>query len=94
MSPSPGCAKRSSAAATDSGIAPRCTGMCAACATICPAGSKTAHEKSRRSLMLGEKAVRPSARAHLLGHRGQQALHDFEQDRIVVRSWTGLHACA
>ena len=36
------------------GMAPRCTGMCAAWATIRPAPSKRAQEKSSRSLMLGE----------------------------------------
>ena len=35
---------RSITARTAAGIAPRCTGMCAACATICPLASKTAHE--------------------------------------------------
>src|SRR5512139_685385 len=49
------------AARTDSGVEPRCTGMCAACATMSPALSKRAHEKSRRSLMLGENALRHSA---------------------------------
>src|SRR5262245_57213443 len=59
---SPG-AKGASActAATDAGIAPRCTGMCAACATIWPRASNTAHERSRRSRMLGERLERTSA---------------------------------
>src|SRR5262249_56016626 len=42
------------------GVEPRCTGMCAAWATSRPAPSKSAHEKSRRSLMFGERPVRPS----------------------------------
>ena len=56
MTTSPGChsSKTASAAATLSGIAPRCAGMCAAWATSRPEASKSAQEKSRRSLMLGE----------------------------------------
>src|SRR3972149_8948000 len=42
-------------------MAPRCTGMWAAWAIICPRLSNNAHEKSRRSLMLGEKLLRRSA---------------------------------
>src|SRR3989304_5936074 len=42
-------------------MAPRCTGMWAAWAIICPRPSNNAHEKSRRSLMLGEKLLRRSA---------------------------------
>jgi hypothetical protein len=38
-------------AATASGIAPRCTGMCSACMTICAPASNSAQEASRRSLM-------------------------------------------
>src|SRR5919197_356522 len=45
-------------AATDSGIAPRCTGMCSAWATIFPSASKSAAEQSRRSLMFEEYAPR------------------------------------
>ena len=48
-------------AATDAGIAPRCTGMCSAWATIRPSASKIAVEQSRRSLMFAEKAERISA---------------------------------
>ena len=43
-----------SAWATERGMDPRWTGMCAAWATIFPSASKRAQEKSRRSLMLGE----------------------------------------
>src|SRR5438552_59534 len=39
-------------------MAPRCTGICSACATIRPRGSKRAVEQSRRSLMFAEKAER------------------------------------
>ena len=46
------------AAATASGIAPRWTGMCSACAIIRPASSKIAVEQSRRSLMFAENAER------------------------------------
>ena len=35
---------RAIAARTESGVAPRCTGMCAACATRPPRASNTAHE--------------------------------------------------
>ena len=45
---------RRSTARTDSGIAPRWTGICAAWARSWPCASKTAQEKSARSLMLGE----------------------------------------
>ena len=48
-------------AATASGIAPRWTGMCSACATMRPAASKSAVEQSRRSLMFDENAERTSA---------------------------------
>ena len=48
-------------AATASGIAPRCTGMCSAWATIRPRASKSAVEQSRRSLMFAENADRTSA---------------------------------
>ena len=47
-------------AATASGIAPRWTGMCSACAIIRPASSKSAVEQSRRSLMFAENAERIS----------------------------------
>ena len=43
-------------------IAPRCTGMYGACATSPPVGEKRAHEKSRRSLMFTDTAVRRSTR--------------------------------
>ena len=49
--------KRSRQAATDSGIEPRCTGMCSAWASISPPGVNTAAEQSARSLMLGDKEV-------------------------------------
>src|SRR3954447_8452260 len=42
-------------------MAPRCTGMCSAWATISPSGSNTAAEQSARSLMFGEYAARRSA---------------------------------
>ena len=51
---------RSLTAATDSGIAPRWTGMCSACMTIWPRRSKSAVEASRRSLMFAECAARTS----------------------------------
>ena len=57
---SPARASSARTAATDSGIAPRCTGMCAACATILPRASKIAHDASRRSRMFGEIALRSS----------------------------------
>ena len=40
--------------ATLAGMAPRWAGMCAAWLIMRPAPSKSAHEKSSRSLMLGE----------------------------------------
>ena len=52
---------RSITAATASGIAPRCTGMCSAWATIRPRASNSAAEQSRRSLMFEEYALRTSA---------------------------------
>ena len=48
-------------AATASGIAPRWTGMCSACAIIRPRSSNRAVEQSRRSLMFAENAERTSA---------------------------------
>mmetsp|Transcript_8717 Transcript_8717/g.27789 ORF Transcript_8717/g.27789 Transcript_8717/m.27789 type:complete len:295 (-) Transcript_8717:132-1016(-) len=45
---------------TASAIAPRCTGRCGAFATRLPVASKMAQEKSRRSLMFVEIAVRCS----------------------------------
>ena len=45
-------------AATASGIAPRWTGMCSACAIIRPRSSNSAVEQSRRSLMFAEKEER------------------------------------
>ena len=57
---SPGSGSRAITAATASGIAPRCTGMCSACATIRPRASKSAAEQSRRSLMFDEYALRTS----------------------------------
>ena len=41
-------------ASTAAGIDPRWTGMCSACMTSSPLGSKSAVEQSRRSLMFGE----------------------------------------
>src|SRR5919206_3765081 len=51
----------SSTARTLAGMAPRCTGMCSAWATISPSRSNTAAEQSARSLMFGEYAARSSA---------------------------------
>ena len=48
-------------AATASGMAPRWTGMCSACATMRPRSSKSAVEQSRRSLMFAENADRINA---------------------------------
>ena len=45
-------------AETASGIAPRWTGMCSACAIIRPRSSNSAVEQSRRSLMFAEKDER------------------------------------
>ena len=45
-------------AATASGIAPRWTGMCSACAIMRPRSSNSAVEQSRRSLMLAENEER------------------------------------
>jgi hypothetical protein len=42
---------------TDMGMEPKWTGICAAWAIILPFRSKMAHEESRLSLMLEEKAV-------------------------------------
>ena len=55
---SPGAGSCAITAATASGIAPRCTGMCSACVTIRPRWSNRAVEQSRRSLMLAENAER------------------------------------
>src|SRR2546426_485587 len=55
---SPGAGSCLITAATASGIAPRWTGMCSACAIILPRSSKSAVEQSRRSLMFAEKAER------------------------------------
>src|SRR5919108_1923075 len=51
---------RAMTAATASGIAPRWTGMCSACAIIRPRSSKRAVEQSRRSLMFAENEERIS----------------------------------
>src|SRR3954463_4735832 len=45
-------------AATASGIAPRWTGMCSACAIIRPRSSNSAVEQSRRSLIFAENEER------------------------------------
>src|SRR5918998_1957699 len=42
-------------------MAPRCTGMCSAWATISPSRSNTAAEQSARSLIFGEYAARRRA---------------------------------
>src|SRR5215210_1008837 len=55
---SPGSGSRRMIAATASGIAPRCTGMCSAWATMRPSASKRAVEQSLRSLMFEEYAPR------------------------------------
>ena len=53
---------------TERSMEPRCTGMCGALATSAPSASKTAQEKSSRSLlMLTECAVVLQRHAHLLG---------------------------
>ena len=57
---SPGCGSWAITAATASGIAPRWTGMCSACATIRPCSSNSAVEQSCRSLMFAENAPRIS----------------------------------
>src|SRR4051795_7022445 len=57
---SPARGSRSITAATDSGIAPRWTGMCSAWATMRPSASNSAAEQSRRSLMFDEYAPRIS----------------------------------
>ena len=59
-------------AATAAGIAPRWTGMCSACMTISPAGSNSAVEQSRRSLMLAEWAARTSV-APISSHAARRA---------------------
>ena len=59
ISPRPGSPRIT--AATASGIAPRCTGMCSAWAIIRPSTSKIAVEQSCRSLMFEENAERMSA---------------------------------
>src|ERR687898_2767678 len=51
---SPGSGSRPIMAASASGIAPRCTGMCSAWATILPWASKSAVEQSRLSFMFEE----------------------------------------
>src|SRR5579862_2735452 len=60
MQTSPSASPRDMAAATASGIAPRCTGMCSACAIIRPRSSNSAVEQSRRSLMFAENEERIS----------------------------------
>ena len=60
-------------AATASGIAPRWTGMCSACATMRPRSSKSAVEQSRRSLMFAENAERIEDGAHLFRDRASDA---------------------
>ena len=67
-------------AATASGIAPRCTGMCSACATIRPRASKRAVEQSRRSLMFAENADRIERGAHLLAHGPQRRPDHLQLD--------------
>ncbi len=59
-SPSAQASTAARAASTLAGMAPRWTGMWAACATRAPPLSNTAQEKSSRSLMLGEWLVRRS----------------------------------
>mmetsp|Transcript_294 Transcript_294/g.1368 ORF Transcript_294/g.1368 Transcript_294/m.1368 type:complete len:216 (+) Transcript_294:1007-1654(+) len=58
----PFCAQWFSCHRTVSLMAPRCTGTCGAFATKPPSGPNSAHEKSRRSLMLVLTLVRCSVR--------------------------------
>ena len=70
-------------AATASGIAPRCTGIEADCATICSgAASQIAVLQSRRSVMFGREGAAHERRLHLLGHRAQGTGHHLEGYRV------------
>ena len=59
---------------------PRCTGMCGALATRPPSASKTAHEKSRRSLTLTDRAVFGQGHPHLLGDGHEAVVVEDEQE--------------
>src|SRR5690242_1087611 len=61
MKTSSGAGSCARTAATASGSAPRCTGMCSAWAIIRPRSSKSAVEQSRLSLMFAENAERTRA---------------------------------
>ena len=71
-----------SAASRLRGMAPRCTGMCAACATIPPCASNTAHEKSSRSLILGRIRRPPQRHAHFLGDARKPMPVQFQKNRV------------
>ena len=64
------------------GIEPRWTGMCSACMTISPLGSKIAAEQSRRSLMLAEWAERIRAAPISSQVAGECAGRHLDPDRV------------
>ena len=67
---------------TAAGIAPRCTGMCSACITICPSGSNRAVEASRRSLMFEECAERISTTPISSQAARRAPVSDLQLDRV------------
>jgi hypothetical protein len=59
--------------------------MCAACAHSSPSASKTAQEKSRRSLMFGENALRRST-APISSHKPFKRLANIESCTGFIRA--------
>ena len=76
-------------AATASGIAPRCTGMCSAWATIRPVAVEERRRAVAPLLDVGREGGADQRRAHLLGDRAQRAADHLELDvhaRVRARS--------
>ena len=63
-------------------MAPRCTGICAAWATIDPSGSNRAQEKSKALLHVGRVGRPLQGHAHLFGDGDEQVLEDFQADGV------------
>ena len=80
---------RPATAATAAGIAPRWTGMCSACMTIAASASNSAHEQSRRSLMLAEWAALTST-APISSQAARSAPGDAPRQRDRVHAHSAL----
>ena len=81
MNMSPGRGSRSITAATETGIAPRCTGMCSACATMRPSASNSAGRAVAALLDVRREGAADEHDAHLLRDTGEGA--------VITESVTG-----